>query len=168
MHVNIFRRFLHWKYADMEATLTGWIVLVAAWLVSRFVAWRLVDRDFKIFQVFVARGLSADWKRCCKIACKVCRCATFCQQKPFCQRRGVGPLLAAPNKDQTSWKTVAPKWQTFCMLCILGLQEYATMNCKYWSVSGVQNVLHAIVCSVGSPVTSAFGFGKVAGKSKRN
>ena len=174
--VNTFRRcliywypeYFCWKYADMEATLTGWIILVAAWLVSRFVASRLVDRNSKIFQVFVASGVSTYWRRCCKIASKVCPCTTFCQQKPFCQRHGVGPLLAAPNKDQTSWRTVAPKWQTFCMLCILGLQEYATMNCKYWSVSGVQNVLHAIVCSVGSPVTSAFGFGKVAGKSKRN
>ena len=90
-----------------------------------------------VFQVFVASGVSTHWR--CKIVSKECPCTTFCQ-KPFCQRHGVGPLLAAPNKDQTSWKTGAPKWQTFCMLCILGLQEYATMICKYWSVSGVQNV----------------------------
>ena len=34
----------------MDATLTGWIILVAAWLVSRFVASRLVDRNFKILE----------------------------------------------------------------------------------------------------------------------
>ena len=48
------------------------------------------------------------------------------------------------------------------------LQKYATMNCKFWSVSGVQNVLYAILCSVGHSLTSAFGFGKLAGRSKKN
>ena len=126
----------------MEATLTGWI-LVAAWLVS-FVASRLVDWNSKIFQVFVASGLSTHWRRCCKIASKVCPCTTFCQQKPFCQRHGVGPLLAAPNKDQTSWKTVAPKWQTFCMLCI-----FCYRNMQRW-IANFEASLECRMCSMQS------------------
>jgi len=89
-------------------TLTGLVILATAWLVS-LVASPLVDSGSKWSCILLLKHLCL----------KVSPCRSFCSQKPRA-RHGVGPLLAAQNKDLTKGRTVAPNSQTSWVLCTSG------------------------------------------------
>ena len=112
-------------------TLTGWVLLATVWLVSRLVAPPLVESGSK---------WSCNFSSICAILClKVSPCRSFCSQKPS-QRHGVGPLPAAPNKDHTKGRTVAPNSQTSCVLCtsgkLKGLFFFAPYAFSMWFGAG--------------------------------
>ena len=90
-------------------TLTGWVILATAWLVSGFVASPLVDSGSKWSCNLLLKHLCL----------KVSPCRSFCSQKPSA-RHSLVPLLAAQNKDPTTGRTVAPNSQTSCVLCTSG------------------------------------------------
>ena len=77
------------------------------------------SRNLLLFESLCCRSF------CCQSNCvpqcfKVSPCRSFCSQKPS-QRHGLG-RLAAPNKDHTKGRTVAPSSQTSCVLCTSGKQ----------------------------------------------
>ena len=95
-------------------TLTGWVILATALLVSRLVASPLVARSQSgVATYFVLRACcQSNWVP--HLCFKVSPCRSFCSQKPS-QRHSLG-RLAAPNKDHTKGRNVAPNSQTSCVL----------------------------------------------------